>query len=86
MTKTISKVGNSQGLIFDATLMDQAHLKVGDQVNVTVHEGGSIVLTPVDEHRTEAGGGGGSPVDSQEPRVVQAAGMRLRWLTPRGRR
>ena len=47
MTKTISKVGNSQGLIFDATLMDQAHLKVGDQVNVTVHEGGSIVLTPV---------------------------------------
>ena len=47
MTKTISKVGNSQGLIFDATLMDLAHLKVGDQVNVTVHEGGSIVLTPV---------------------------------------
>jgi antitoxin component of MazEF toxin-antitoxin module len=47
MTKTISKVGNSQGLIFDAALMDLAHLKVGDQVNVTVHEGGAIVLTPV---------------------------------------
>ncbi|MCX6924284.1 MAG: hypothetical protein NT154_13885 [Verrucomicrobia bacterium] len=47
MTKTISKVGNSQGLIFDAALMDLAHLKVGDQMNVTVHEGGSIVLTPV---------------------------------------
>jgi antitoxin component of MazEF toxin-antitoxin module len=47
MTKTISKVGNSQGLIFDAALMDLAHLKVGDQVAVTVHEGGTIVLTPV---------------------------------------
>ncbi len=47
MTKTISKIGNSQGLIFDAALMDLARLKVGDQVTVTVHEGGSIVLTPV---------------------------------------
>jgi hypothetical protein len=27
-----------------------AHLKVGDQVNVTIHEGGSIVLTPVRPH------------------------------------
>jgi antitoxin component of MazEF toxin-antitoxin module len=47
MNKTISKVGNSQGLIFDTALMDLAHLKVGDQVNVTVHEGGAIVLTPL---------------------------------------
>ncbi len=47
MTKTISKMGNSQGVIFDAALMDLARLKVGDEVNVTVHEGGSIVLTPV---------------------------------------
>ena len=47
MIKTITKVGNSQGIIFDAALMDFAHLKVGDQINVTVHEGGSIVLTPV---------------------------------------
>lgn len=47
MTKTISKVGNSQGIIFDAALMDLARLKVGDQVTVTVHEGGSIVLTPI---------------------------------------
>jgi antitoxin component of MazEF toxin-antitoxin module len=47
MTKTISKIGNSQGLIFDAALMDLARLKVGDQVTVTVHEGGSIILTPV---------------------------------------
>jgi antitoxin component of MazEF toxin-antitoxin module len=47
MTKTISKVGNSQGLIFDAALMELTHLKVGDQINVTVHEGGAIVLTPL---------------------------------------
>ena len=27
--------------------MDLAHVKVGDQVTVSVHAGGSIVLTPV---------------------------------------
>ncbi|MDP9291476.1 MAG: hypothetical protein M3O82_03825 [Verrucomicrobiota bacterium] len=47
MTKTISKVGNSQGIIFDAALMELARLKVGDEVNVSVHDGGSIVLTPI---------------------------------------
>ena len=47
MTKTISKVGNSQGVIFDSALMDLARLKVGDQVTVTVHEGGAIILTPL---------------------------------------
>jgi antitoxin component of MazEF toxin-antitoxin module len=47
MTKTITKIGNSQGLMFDAALMDLARMKVGDQVNITVHEGGSIVLTPL---------------------------------------
>jgi antitoxin component of MazEF toxin-antitoxin module len=47
MVKTISKIGNSQGLIFDAALMDLAHLKAGDQVNVEVHEGGTITITPL---------------------------------------
>lgn len=47
MTKTITKIGNSQGLMFDAALMDLARVKVGDQMSVTVHEGGSIILTPV---------------------------------------
>jgi len=47
MTKTISKIGNSQGIIFDAALMDLARVKLGDQVTVTVHDGGSIILTPV---------------------------------------
>ncbi len=27
--------------------MDLAHLKAGDQVNVEVHEGGTITLTPL---------------------------------------
>ena len=47
MTKTISKVGNSQGIIFDAALLDLARLKVGDKVSVSVHEGGTITLTPM---------------------------------------
>lgn len=47
MIKKLSKIGNSRGIIFDAVLMEQAHLKEGDEVNVTVHEGGSITLTPI---------------------------------------
>ena len=47
MTKTITKIGNSQGLMFDGALMDLARIKVGDQVTITIHEGGSIVLTPL---------------------------------------
>ena len=48
MTKTISKVGNSQGIIFDTALMDLARIKVGDQVNVTVvPESGAIVVMPI---------------------------------------
>jgi len=47
MIKTISKIGNSQGVIFDAALMELAHLKAGDEVNVEVHEGGTITLTPI---------------------------------------
>jgi antitoxin component of MazEF toxin-antitoxin module len=47
MIKTIARIGNSQGLIFDSALRDLTGLKPGDQVNVTVHEGGTIVLTPM---------------------------------------
>jgi antitoxin component of MazEF toxin-antitoxin module len=47
MLKTITKVGNSHGLIFDATLRELTGLKPGDQINVTVHEGGTVILTPV---------------------------------------
>lgn len=60
MLKTITKVGNSHGLIFDATLRELTGLKPGDQVNVTVHEGGAIVIMPMapvidaEEARTRA--------------------------------
>ena len=47
MIKTITRVGNSQGIIFDAALMELAHLKAGDELNVEVHEGGTLTLTPI---------------------------------------
>ena len=48
MTKTISKIGNSQGITFDTALMDLARVKLGDQLNVTVMpESGAIVLMPL---------------------------------------
>ena len=46
MIKTITKFGNSQGIIFDDDLLELANLKVGDKVTVTVHEGGTITLVP----------------------------------------
>jgi antitoxin component of MazEF toxin-antitoxin module len=47
MLKTIAKVGNSNGIIFDAALMEMAHLQTGDEVNVEVHAGGTITVTPI---------------------------------------
>ncbi|NBP90109.1 MAG: transcriptional regulator/antitoxin, MazE [Opitutae bacterium] len=47
MLKKLTKLGNSQGLVFDAALMELARLKVGDDVNVEVHEGGTITITPM---------------------------------------
>lgn len=47
MVKSITKVGNSHGVIFDAAMLELAHLKPGDKVNVEVHEGGTITLTPI---------------------------------------
>ena len=47
MLKTITKIGNSQGIILDAALMELAQLNVGDQLNVEVHEGGTISITPL---------------------------------------
>lgn len=46
MIKTITKIGNSRGIIFDAALLELANLKEGDKVNVTVHDGGTITLVP----------------------------------------
>jgi antitoxin component of MazEF toxin-antitoxin module len=46
MIKTISKIGNSQGIIFDSALLQLARLKVGDEVNLEVHRGGTITIAP----------------------------------------
>lgn len=47
MTKYIQKVGNSNAIIFDRAMMDLARARTGDQYNVTLHDGGTIVLTPL---------------------------------------
>lgn len=47
MLKTISKIGNSQGLIFDSAIRDLTGLQAGDPVNVTVHDGGAITIVPL---------------------------------------
>lgn len=62
MIKTITKIGNSQGIMFDAALMELAHLKPGDQVNVKVHEGGTITLTPLRP----------KPTREEASRIIQA--------------
>ncbi len=52
MVKTLSRIGNSQGIIFDSALLDLTHLQIGDQVNVEVHEGGTITLSPIRREAT----------------------------------
>ncbi|MFC7337654.1 hypothetical protein ACFQY0_10740 [Haloferula chungangensis] len=46
MIKTITKIGNSQGIIFDSALLQLARLKVGDEVNLEIHAGGTITIVP----------------------------------------
>ena len=45
MIKTITKIGNSQGIIFDSALLQLARLKVGDEVNIEIHAGGTITIS-----------------------------------------
>ena len=54
MIKTITKIGNSQGIIFDSALLQLARLKVGDEVNVEVHSGGAITIAPMEPPIIEA--------------------------------
>ena len=53
MIKKVSKVGNSQGIVFDEALMEMAHLNVGDELNVEIHDGGTITLTPISSHPSD---------------------------------
>ena len=54
MIKTVAKIGNSQGIILDSALLQLARLKVGDEVNVEVHAGGTITITPMEPAVIEA--------------------------------
>ena len=54
MKKTITRIGNSQGIVFDAALMELAHLRSGDEVNLEIHDGGTITLTPIRPRPTRA--------------------------------
>jgi antitoxin component of MazEF toxin-antitoxin module len=47
MIKTLTKIGNSHGIIFDSALLQLSRLKPGDEVNVEVHSGGTITITPM---------------------------------------
>lgn len=47
MVKTITKIGNSHGIIFDSALLQLAHLKPGDEVNIEIHSGGTISIAPL---------------------------------------
>ncbi len=53
MVKRITKIGNSQGLVFDSTLMQMARLKVGDEINVEIHDSGAITITPLGKDRID---------------------------------
>lgn len=48
IVKTISKIGSFRAIIFDSALLQPARLKVGDEVNVQVHAGGTITIAPLD--------------------------------------
>jgi antitoxin component of MazEF toxin-antitoxin module len=43
MVKTIAKIGNSAGLILDQTMLELAHLKVGDQVDISIDAASGVL-------------------------------------------
>ena len=45
MVTTIQKRGNSQGLRFPKGILEEAHIKVGDEVSLSV-QNGKIVVEP----------------------------------------
>jgi antitoxin MazE len=50
MVTKVQKWGNSQGLRFSKEILEQAHIKVGDEVQVTVR-GSQIIVEPVTKIR-----------------------------------
>jgi len=52
MLTKLQKWGNSQGVRFTKAILDQAQIRVGDQVNVSVRKG-RIIVEPVRTVRGE---------------------------------
>lgn len=50
MVTKVQKWGNSQGLRFSKAILEEAHINVGDQVNISVQEG-QIIVEPVTKVR-----------------------------------
>ncbi len=50
MLAKVQKWGNSQGIRFPKTLLDQLEIHVGDEVNILVEEG-KIILEPASRKR-----------------------------------
>lgn len=50
MVTKIQKWGNSQGVRFPKAVLEQMHMQVGDEVEISVHDG-QIVINPVHQTR-----------------------------------
>ena len=50
MLTKVQKWGNSQGLRFPKAILEEAQIKVGDQVNISVQKG-QIIVEPVTKVR-----------------------------------
>ena len=50
MVTKVQKWGNSQGLRFSKAILEEAHINVGDQVNISVKKG-QIIVVPVTKVR-----------------------------------
>ena len=89
MIKTITKIGNSKGIIFDAALLELAGLKVGDKVNVTVHQGGTITLTSdvvsIDPEQAKAKAAAMASMSDEEKRAEQIQSLQTRLSKARER-
>lgn len=63
MIATIVKIGDSGGIIFDTALLELAHLRPGDEVNLEIDEAGAITITPLRLHV--------HPTDEQASAIVR---------------
>ena len=50
MLAKVKKWGNSQGMRFPKFLLKEAHIDVGDDVNISIKEG-KIIIEPVKKRR-----------------------------------